>query len=158
MAGLCHFAAALPLGPGLYPGWYFLLAAAAYGLVLPLIAVLHVRHLTVRASGALLGTISGTAMVAVGIVAAGSPQLAVPTLFLSGIWWWTIGKTWWETGVVPRWMGIVTMSCAFAAFALALASAFAVDVDRALILARALLGAWLFALAAVLWRSRPTIP
>ena len=58
--------------------------------MLPVIAVLHVRHLTVRDSGAMLGTISGVAVVvARASGASAAPELALAALFVRAIWWWT---------------------------------------------------------------------
>jgi hypothetical protein len=154
IAGIAHIAA-VAFGPGFYPAWFFLLTSIAYGLMLPLIAVLHVRHLVVRQSGAMLGTIGGTAVVVVGISASASPELAVAALFVRAIWWWTIGKMWWETGVLPRWLGAVTLGLAAGEFALVLALApLGADMAVAWLPLRALLGVWLLALSVALWRTR----
>lgn len=123
--------------------------------MLPVIAVLHVRHLAVRQSGAVLGTISGTAVALLGISASAVPELAVAALFVRAIWWWTIGKMWWETGVLPRWLGAITLGLAAGAFALIVALApLGVDMAVAWLPLRALLGLWLLALSYALWRSR----
>lgn len=123
--------------------------------MLPVIAVLHVRHLVVRQSGATLGTIAGTAAVVVGISASAAPELAVAALFVRAIWWWTIGKMWWETGVFPRWLGAITLGLAVGEFALVLAlGPLNVDMAVAWLPLRALLGLWLLALSYALWRSR----
>ena len=58
VAGLCHLIAP-EFAPGFYPSWYFALGAVGYGLLLPVIASLHVRHEPLRRSGAVLGTIAG---------------------------------------------------------------------------------------------------
>jgi len=123
--------------------------------MLPVVAVLHVRHVTVRQSGAMLGTIAGTSVVVVGIAASAAPELAVAALFVRAIWWWTIGKLWWETGVLPRWLGAVTLGLAVGEFALVLAfGPLGLDMAVAWLPLRALLGVWLLALSFVLWRSR----
>jgi hypothetical protein len=123
--------------------------------MLPVIAVLHVRQLAVRQSGAMLGTISGTAVALLGISASAAPELAVAALFVRAIWWWTIGKMWWETGVLPRWLGAITLGLAVGAFALIVALApLGVDMAIAWLPLRALLGLWLLALSYALWRSR----
>jgi hypothetical protein len=123
--------------------------------MLPVIAVLHVRQLAVRQSGAMLGTISGTAVALLGISASAAPELAVAALFVRAIWWWTIGKMWWETGVLPRWLGAITLGLAAGAFALIVALApLGVDMAVAWLPLRALLGLWLLALSYALWRSR----
>jgi hypothetical protein len=154
IAGVAHIAAPA-FGPGYYPAWFFLLTAVAYGLMLPVIAVLHVRHSVVRQSGAMLGTIAGTAVALVGIAASASSELAVPALFVRAIWWWTIGKMWWETRVLPRWLGAVTLALAVGDFANVLAlGPLGTDTSVAWLPLRALLGIWLLALSFALWRSR----
>ena len=52
-AGIAHVAAPA-FSAGFYPSWFFLLTAVGYGLMLPVIAVLHVRHLVVRESLSLI--------------------------------------------------------------------------------------------------------
>src|SRR5207245_1200656 len=101
VAGLCHLVAP-EFAPGFYPSWYFALGAIGYGLLLPLIASLHVRHEPLRRSGAVLGTIAGASVVTLGLGAAANTDLIPAALFVRGVWWWTIGKTWAETGVLPR--------------------------------------------------------
>jgi len=123
--------------------------------MLPVIAVLHVRHLVVRQSGAMLATISGTSVAIVGLTASVAPELAVAALFVQAIWWWTIGKMWWETGVMPRWLGAVTLGLAVGDFALVLAfGPLGIDLSVAWLPLRALLGVWLLALSFALWRAR----
>jgi hypothetical protein len=152
VAGVAHIAA-VAFGAGFYPAWFFLLTAVAYGLMLPVIAVLHVRHEAVRRSGAILATIGGTSVIVVGIAASAAAELAVAALFVRAIWWWTIGKTWWETGVLPRWLGAVTLGLAAGEFALVLAlGPLGADMAVAWLPLRALLGFWLFALSYALWR------
>jgi hypothetical protein len=146
---------ALAFGPGFYPSWYFVLVAVGYGLLLPLLAVLQVRHAAVRQSGAVLGTAAGMATITVGIAASANTDIVVAALFVRGIWWWTIGKMWVETAVVPRWLGLPTMVLAVVAIGAALASA-PMGMDTATIWAseRLLLGLWTLALAYTLWRTR----
>jgi hypothetical protein len=154
VAGVAHVIAPA-FGQGFYPAWFFLLTAIAYGLMLPAIASLHVRHLGVRESGAMLGTIAGTAVIVVGISASAAPELAVAALFVRAIWWWVIGKMWWETGVMPRWLGAVTLGLAVGEFALVLAlGPIGADMAVAWLPLRVLLGIWLLALSYALWRSR----
>jgi hypothetical protein len=156
VAGIAHIAA-IAFSSGFYPVWFFLLTAVAYGLMLPVIAVLHVRHLLVRQSGAMLGTIAGVAVVTVGISASASPELAVAALFVRAIWWWTIGKMWWETDVLPRWLGAITLGLAAGEFALVLAlGPLGADMAVAWLPLRVLLGIWLLALSYALWRSKET--
>jgi len=156
IAGIAHIAAPA-FSQGFYPAWFFLLTAVAYGLMLTVIAVLHVSHVLVRQSGAMLGTITGIAVVAVGISASAAPELAVAALFVRAIWWWTIGKMWWETGVLPRWLGAVTLGLAAGEFALVLAlGPLGADMSIAWLPLRVLLGIWLLAVSFTLWRSRET--
>ena len=147
--------AAVAFGPGFYPAWFFLLTAIAYGLMLPVIAVLHVRHAVVRDSGAVLGTIVGVAVVTIGVAASAAAELAVAALFVRAIWWWTIGKMWWETDVLPRWLGAVTLGLAVGEFALVLAlGPLGADMSIAWLPLRVLLGLWMLAVSFTLWRSR----
>ena len=135
--------------------WFVLLLAIGYGLLLPVLAILQLRHAAVRQSGAILGTAAGMATVTVGIAASANPALVVPALFVRGIWWWTIGKIWSETGVLPRYFGTATMVLAVIAIGAALASApMTMDLFRLWTTERAILGAWTLALALALWRSR----
>ncbi len=154
LAGVAHVAA-VAFGPGFYPAWFFLLTAIAYGLMLPVIAVLHVRHLIVRDSGAMLGSLAGIAVITVGIAASAAPELAVAALFVRAIWWWTIGKMWWETDIMPRWLGAVTLGLAVGEFALVLAlGPLGADMSVAWLPLRLLLGIWLLAVSYTLWRTR----
>ena len=140
---------------GFFPDWYFLFIALGYALLLPAIAVLHVRHASVRQSGAILGTSAGTAAVTVGLGASANPELVVAALLVRGIWWWTIGKMWAETGAVPRWLGLPTMILAVLAIAVAVASApMSMSAATLWTIERIILGVWTLALAYALWRSR----
>jgi len=109
----------------------------------------------VRSSGAVLGTAAGTATITIGIAASGNFDLVVAALFVRGIWWWTIGKLWAETGVLPRLFGIATMVLAVLAIGAAIASA-PMNMQAATIWTseRVVLGLWSLGLAVVLWRSR----
>jgi hypothetical protein len=111
------------------------------------------RHATARGSGAILGTISGTAVVTIGIAASANGAIAVAALFVRGVWWWTIGKMWWETSLLPRMLGAATVALAGIAFAVTLASA-ATDMRTARIALDALLGLWLLGVSAALFRTR----
>ena len=123
--------------------------------MLPAVAVLHVRHAAVRQSGAVLGTIAGTATVTIGVAATANADLIVAALFVRGLWWWTIGKMWLETGAVARWLGAATLALAVVAFALAAASAPMGMATSALWTAeRFVLGVWLLGLSFALWRGR----
>jgi len=124
-------------------------------LLLPAIAVLHVRHAAVRQSGAILATSAGTAAVAVGLAASANMELVVAALLVRGIWWWTIGKMWAETGAVPQWLGLPTMILAVLAIATAVLSA-PMTMSATVLWTgeRAVLGLWTLALAYALWRTR----
>src|SRR5262249_11862639 len=76
----------------------------------------HVRHRAVRSSGAVLATIAGTSTVAVGLVGSVALDLRPAALVALGVWWWTIGKMWVETGVMPRALGFATATLAVLAF------------------------------------------
>ena len=134
---------------------YFVLVALGYGLLLPVLAVLQVRHATMRQSGAILGTAAGMATITVGIAASANASLVVPALFVRGVWWWTIGKIWAESGVFSRLLGIVTMALAVIAIGAAIASApMTMDAATLWLSERVVLGLWTLALAFALWRSR----
>jgi surface polysaccharide O-acyltransferase-like enzyme len=153
IAGLCHLIAPT-FAPGFYPSWYFALSAIAYGLLLPVIASLHVRHEPLRKSGAVLGTIAGASVVTLGLGAAASIDLIPAALFVRGIWWWTIGKMWAETGVLPRVFGWITAALAIACFALVAAYAVTgIPMAPPDLPLRLILGLWLIVLAAFLWRD-----
>jgi hypothetical protein len=140
------------VGPGLYPDWYAFLTAVAYGLMLPVIAVLHTRHATVRDSGAVLGTLIGTVVVATGIGATAAPELAQAALFVRAMWWWTLGKLWWETDIVSRALGAVTLGLAVGQFALVIFfGPIGADMTILTLPLRITLGVWMLSVAAALW-------
>jgi hypothetical protein len=159
LAGIIHIGRTA-IGAGLYPEWYAFLTALAYGLMLPVIAVLHARHAEVRGSGAMLCTIIGTVMVATGIGAIGSTaasELALAALFIRAMWWWTMGKLWWETDVVSRGLGAITMGLAVGQFALVIIFGLTgADMTIVAVPLRITLGLWMLLLAAALWRARST--
>jgi hypothetical protein len=143
-----------------YPYLYDLLVAVAYGFLLPGIAVLHVRHAAVRQSGAILGTIAGAAVATVGLAGSANVDVRPASLFVLGLWWWTIGKMWAQTGVMPRTLGRVTATLGAIAFVLvpleAFSAAFPAMMPRSLADALAqpyfsaahlVLGVWLLVLA-----------
>jgi len=86
--------AIVAFGAVAYPYLYDALAAVAYGFLLPGIAVLHVRHAAARQSGAILGTIAGAAVATVGLAGSANVDVRPASLFVLGLWWWTIGKMW----------------------------------------------------------------
>jgi hypothetical protein len=135
------------------PYLYVLLVAPAYALMLPVIAVLHVRFTSVRQSGAILATISGAAVATVGISGAVNVDARPAALFVLGIWWWTIGKMAAETGVLPKRFGLLTAGLGALAFVLVLVeTVMPVDPIRWSDAAHVVLGLWLLGLAAVLAR------
>jgi len=149
-----------------YPYLFDLLSAIAYGFLLPAIAVLHVRHAAVRQSGAILATISGAAVATVGLAGSANVDVRPASLFVLGMWWWTSGKMWVQTGVMPRLFGGVTALLGLLAFGLvpveAFSAAFTAVMPRSLADALAqpyfsaahlLLGGWLLALSWVFVRT-----
>lgn len=78
-----------------------------------------------RPSGAVLGTVTGTAAVTVGLAASFTPDLLPAVIFVRGMWWWTIGKMWTETDVLPRSLGLATAALGAVSFAAAILAAFA---------------------------------
>jgi hypothetical protein len=154
LAGVSQIVA-VAFGPSFFPDWYFLCIALGYGLLLPVLAVLHVRHAAVRQSGAVLATSAGTATIAIGVAASANVDLVVAALLVRGIWWWTVGKMWAETGVVPRWLGYPTMLLAVLAIVAAVATApIGVEQSSLWTAERLILGAWTLALGYALWRTR----
>ena len=141
--------------------------AVAYGFLLPAIAVLHVRHAAVRQSGAILATIAGAAVATVGLAGSANVDVRPASLFVLGIWWWSIGKMWAQTGVMPRTLGRVTAALGLVAFVFVPLQAFSATLGSVMprSLADALaqpyfsaahlvIGAWLLALAATFARER----
>jgi hypothetical protein len=102
-----------------------------------------------------LGTAAGTASIAVGIAASANFDLVAAALFLRGIWWWTIGKLWAETHVLPRLFGIATMVLAVLAIGAAIVSApMGVESGAIWMAERLILGIWTLVLSLALWRAR----
>jgi hypothetical protein len=165
LAGLAHIAV-VSAGQLYYPYLYDALIAVAYGLMLPAIAVLHARHGRMRESGTILATIAGTATVAVGLGAALNVDLRPAALLVLGIWWWTIGKLWAETGILPRGFGLLTAALGALAIAATFLEAGRLGMEIKLgapeiavwPVAGAALGLWLLALAATLMRRMTDVP
>jgi len=145
---------------------YDVLVAVGYGFLLPGIAVLHVRHSAARQSGAVLATIAGAAVATVGLAGSANLDVRPASQFVLGLWWWTIGKMWVETGVLPRPFGIATAALGVLAFVLVPLEAFSPfflgSMPRALADAIAepyfsathlLLGPWLLVLAWIFARQ-----
>jgi len=150
-----------------YPHLYDALVAVAYGFLLPAIAVLHVRHAAVRQSGAILATIAGAAVATVGLAGSANVDVRPASLFVLGIWWWTIGKMWAQTGVLPRTFGRVTAGLGLIAFAFVPLQAFSATLGSVMpapladalaqpyfSAAHLVIGAWLVALAVTFARER----
>lgn len=139
------------------------LIAIGHAFLLRPVAVLHVRHTSVRRSGAVLATIAGVSVAMVGLAGSVNVDLQPAALAMRGVWWWTIGKLWAETGVLPRPFGIVTalggalafLSAPFVVASAPLAALIPGLPDLQLWDAHvALLGLWLLALAVLLPRGR----
>jgi hypothetical protein len=135
--------------------------------MLPAIAVLHGRHRAVRDSGAVLATIAGTSAVAVGLAGSINVDLQPAAIFVVGMWWWTMGKMWAETAVMPRMFGLVTAALGVAALGGGLFAAVNVGLsavrpgfpDVAVWPAlQAALGAWLIVLGLSLPRGDAAVP
>ena len=74
---------------------------------------------------------------------------------MRGIWWWTIGKIWSETSLLPHLLGVVTMALAVLAFVAAAAAApLGMSASTLWLAERTILGLWTFAVAIALWRTR----
>ena len=155
------------VGTQAYPYLFDALIAVAYGFLLPAIAVLHVRHAAVRQSGAILGTIAGAAVATVGLAGSANVDVRPASLFVLGMWWWTIGKMWVQTGVMPPAFGRITAVLGLAALALvpveAFAPSFTAVMPRSLADALAqpyisaahlVLGVWLLGLSVLFARER----
>jgi hypothetical protein len=79
-------------------------------------------------------------------------------MFMRGIWWWTAGKMWVETGVMPRWLGLPTMLLAALAIGIAVVSApLGVDTRTQWMSERIIVGLWTLALSVAVWQTRPIV-
>ena len=154
LAGLVLFAST-EFAPGFYGTWYSILNAIGFALILPTLASLHVRHALVRQSGAILGTIAGSSVVTLGAVAAAETAVLPAAFFVTGMWWWTIGKMWVETNILPRAFGFLTMALAIVCFVLLGAYAYSGGGLMAVpdLPLRLVLGGWLIVLAVLFWRD-----
>lgn len=160
IAGCAHLALAV-VGSLAYPYLQNVLIAIGYGLILPAVGTIHFRNLRYRQSGAILGSLAANATVTVGLGGSLNVDLRPAALMVLGIWWWTLGKMWAETGALPRSFGIATAGVAALTFL-----AVPVVATNAPLLGlvpgfpdlalweiwRVGLGSWLLALAIVLWR------
>lgn len=131
--------------------------------------MLHIRHAAVRQSGAILATISGAAVATVGLAGSANIDVRPASLFVLGMWWWTVGKMWAQTGVLPRRFGLATAGLGLAAFALvpieAFSAALVAVMPRSLAdalaqpyfsVAHLVLGLWLLGLAWIFRRQSRT--
>ena len=128
--------------------------------------MLHVRHAAVRQSGAILGTIAGAAVATVGLAGSANVDVRPASLFVLGIWWWTIGKMWAQTGVLPRTFGRVTAALGLVAFVFVPLQAFSATLGSItpsladalaqpyFSAAHLVIGAWILGLAATFARER----
>ena len=144
-----HVLLAAPIaGPQLYG----LLAVLGFGLLLPPIALLHVRFAASGPQAAILATAAGTAVAVTGIIALAFDDLEPGALFFLGTWWWVVGKFSVETGRLPRAFGYATLLAAGFAFLAMVGDA--LGIGRWTWTApRLVLAAWLVALAALLYRA-----
>jgi hypothetical protein len=93
-------------------------------------------------------------VVLVGI--AGPPETTPASIIVRVVWWWTIGKIWAETGVLPRAFGWTTMLGAILFGVVGGFSTLGGRVSESPDLAlRLLFSAWLVLLALFLWPRRP---
>ena len=162
LAGLAQLGLAL-FGHLGFPYVRDLLLGPANLLLLPAIAHLQLRHSGVRGSGAILGSLTGVAAVLLGIGAQLNVDAQPAAMFALGMWWWTIGKLWAETGVLPEGFGLVTAGAgalallgSFIAAGLTPVTALVPGVPELALweVTRFALGAWSLALGALLWRAR----
>lgn len=138
-----------------------LLLGPANLLLLPAIAHLQLRHSVVRGSGATLGSVTGVAALLLGIGAQLNVDAQPAAMFALGMWWWTIGKLWAETAVLPAGFGLATAGAgalalvgSFVAAGLTPLTALLPGVPELALweVTRFALAAWSLALAALLWR------
>ncbi len=160
LAGLAQLGIAL-FGQLGYPYVRDLLLGPAYLLLLPAIAHLNIRHSGVRISGATLALLTGLAVPLLAIAGVLNVDAQPAAMFALGMWWWTIGKLWAETGVVSRMFGGLTagagalvLLASFAAAGLTPLSALVPGIPDLAIwdASRAALVAWSIALGILLWR------
>ncbi len=98
------------------PQLYGLLAVLGFGLLLPPIAILHVRFSRSGPQAAILATAAGIATAVTGIAALSFNDLEPGALFFLGMWWWVVGKFSLETGAFARPFGYATTLAAVFAF------------------------------------------
>ena len=164
LAGLAQLGIVL-FGQLAYPYLRDLLLGPAYLLLLPAIAHLQLRH-AIRGTGATLGTITGVAALLLSVGGALNVDAQPAALFALGMWWWTIGKLWAETGILPAGFGLATAGGGALALLASLVASGLAPVT-ALVpgvpdlapweASRSPLAAWSVVLALLLWR-RPAPP
>ena len=144
-----------------YPYVRDLLLGPAYLLLLPAIAHLQIRHSGVRISGATLALVTGVSATLIGVAGALNVDAQPAAMFALGIWWWTIGKLWAETGVLSRTFGRLTaglgalvLLSSFVASGLAPLTALLPGVPELALweASRGVLAAWSLVLALRLWQ------
>lgn len=143
-----HVALAAPVGG---PQLYALLAVLGFGLLLPPIAILHVRFTPIGPQAAILATIAGTAVALLGVAALAFDDLEPGALFFLGMWWWVVGKFSVQTGVLPRIFGYATIVASGLAFVAMVADT--LGLRLAWTGPRLVLAVWLVALAGILYRA-----
>lgn len=144
-----HVLLAAPIaGPQLYG----LLAVVGFGLLLPAIAMLHLRSAALVPQGATLATIAGTATSVSGMAALLLNDLEPGALFFLAMWWWVLGKLALETGLLPRPFGTATAAAAALVFAAMFADLFGLG-PWAWTAPRLGLALWLAMLALILYRD-----
>lgn len=141
-------ASAVVAGPQLYG----LLAVLGFGLLLPPIALLHVRFAAVRPQAAILATLAGAATAVAGVAALALDDLEPAALFFLGMWWWVTGKFIAESGALPRRFGQLTAAAAPLVFA-ALAANLLGLRPYSWSAPRLALALWLLVLASLLYRE-----
>lgn len=134
------------------PQLYGLLAVAGFGLILPVIAALHVRIAPLRPQAAVLASASGTATAATGVAALLLNDLEPAALFFLGLWWWVVGKFMLDTGTLSRAFGTLTAAAAPLVYLALLANLFGLR-PYGWSAPRLALAAWLVMLAVLLNRD-----
>lgn len=143
-----HIVLAAPIGG---PPLYGILAVLGFGLLLPVIATLYVRFVTVGPHAAILTAIAGVATSISGVGALSFDDLEPAALLFLGTWWWVAGKFSVESGLLPRAFGYATMALAVLAFVAMIGDVLGARI--AWTVARLALAAWLLVLATILYRS-----
>ena len=134
------------------PQFYGLLAVLGFGLLLPPIALLHVRIAALRPHAAVLATLAGGATAVSGVAALALDDLEPAALFFLATWWWVAGKLMAESGALSRRFGQLTAATAPLVFVALIANLFGVR-PYSWSAPRLALALWLLALALLLYRE-----